>query len=131
MAQFEKDKEAIQKRELYWDIKITDYIYQQFKKEKLFYDIGHPTNIVLWEISNRILRFLNIEESVSEEIGTDLSCYEVPVYDCIKEVLKLEWCSESLRNKYNFILGEDEKMDLREYVREYIWWNYGKMEDVL
>lgn len=54
--------------------------------------------------------------------------YEVPIYNCIRNTLKLEWNNFYLRrsvgNIQPFVLQEKD-MDLGEYVREYIWWHYG------
>lgn len=52
----------------------------------------------------------------------------MPVYPCIKKALKLEWDVSSLRKKMKgiqrFVL-DDKEMNLTEYIREYVWWNYG------
>lgn len=132
ITQFEKDKELLLKREEGWDVKISDFIFEKYQKIQLFYDVGHPTNVLLKEISNRILTYLGIDDIVLDEVVANIGCYEVPVYDCIKEALKIEWTSKYLRKKKpnveHFVLGGGNlKMDLQEYIKEYIWWYYGKI----
>lgn len=74
LIQLKKDKEWIQEREKNWDIKISDFIWNRFRVVQLFYDIGHPTNILLKEIANRILTYLGIEHIISGEIDRNLGC---------------------------------------------------------
>ena len=125
--QWEDDRKSLLEREKSWDIKISDYIFENFQVEQLFYDIGHPTNFLFKEIATRILYYLKIDDNVMEVSG-GLNCYEVPVYPCIKKALKLEWDVSSLRKKMKgiqrFVL-DDKEMNLTEYIREYVWWNYG------
>lgn len=129
IARFRKDREIILEREKGWDVKISDYIFENYQTTQLFYDVAHPTNFLLKEISNRILVNLGIEGKVSDDIKGSLNCYEVPVYDCIKDALGIQWSNSFLRermeNTASFVLTET-KMDWREYVKEYIWWRYGK-----
>lgn len=128
--QFEKDKEALLKREERWDVKISDFIYKKYQKTQLFYDVGHPTNTLLKEISNRILTYLGIDNTDLVEIDTNVGCYEVPIYECIRKALNIEWADTYFRKKSSsasrFVLGGTLEMDLEEYIKEYIWWYYGK-----
>lgn len=127
LNQFQQDKEKLLEREENWDIKISDFIYQTIHQVQLFYDVGHPTNILLKEIANRILKFLNIQVPISAELDDAVAQAEVPVYDDIRKILGIQWQTSYLRNKGKpyFVLS-GAKMDLREYIREYIWWCYGK-----
>lgn len=126
-SQFQQDKEKLLARERNWDIKISDFIYQSIHQVQLFYDVGHPTNILLKEIANRILTYLHINAQISTELDDAVAQAEVPVYDDIRKILGLQWQTSCLRNKGKpyFVLS-GAKMDLREYVKEYIWWCYGK-----
>lgn len=112
----------IERREAAWDIKILGFILDHYKKEKLFYDMGHPTNTVLKPITNKILEYLGI---FGDPIETDvmLDYHEVPIYPWIRKVLELEWNEDYIRNGKEAIKSSD-KMDTAEYIREYIWWCY-------
>ena len=63
MTNFNMYMKKIKEREVCWDIKIYDFIVNHYRKEKLFFDIGHPTNTIIKEISIRILEKLNISNS--------------------------------------------------------------------
>ena len=82
-------------REKQWDIKIVEFIRMWFRKKKLFYDIGHPTNVILKYISSEILKKLEIEEAISSNICLDF--HEVPVYPAVRKYLNMEWEEEKIR----------------------------------
>lgn len=110
-------------REQGWDIKIVDYILENYKKQKLFYDMGHPVNDVLEVISAGVLEKLGI---TGESIFADenLDGHEEPVYPAVIETLGMNWDNGLLRKS---LWGKKarEKMDFREYIEEYLWWCYG------
>ena len=112
----------IRKREKCWDIKIYDFIMAHYKTEKLFYDFGHPTNVVLKKIAIGILEKLNIfdEDIVAQN---QLNQHETPVYPIVKKCLEMTWEEKEIR-KGERCKKVEETMDFKEYVREYIWWCY-------
>lgn len=112
----------IERRELAWDIKILGFILDNYKKEKLFYDMGHPTNTVLKPITIKILEHLGI---FGDHIETDvmLDYHEVPIYPWVRKVLKMEWDEDYIRNGKG-AMKSSNTMDTTEYIREYIWWCY-------
>lgn len=115
-------------REEGWDIAIIDFIEENYQKKQLFYDIGHPSNHLLKEMANRILRLLGIDELVKDiDAEWELDAHEVPVYPCIRRALCLEWAQQFLRkNSFEKIILGNSNMDLEEYIREYIYWSYTK-----
>lgn len=120
LTMFEAMIKRIEKREKNWDVKILKFIVENYKKQKLFYDPWHPTNVVLEYISKEILKILNMDV---EEIKCDymLDSNEEPVYPDVKSILKLEWTDNEIR-KSNGSKKCVSKMDFEEYIREYIWW---------
>ena len=110
----------IKERENKWDITIYDFIMQNYKRHKLFYDMGHPTNIVLKKIAEDVLERLGIKET-NIDAQKKLDIHEVPVYPCRKKSLGLEWEDENIR-KSDYACRMGENMDLESYVREYVWW---------
>lgn len=109
--------EKIAKRELNWDVKIYDFIMENYRKIKLFYNIGHPTNMVMREISLGIMKILEISDEIS--CNYEMDYYEEPVYDCVKKVLGLEWENGEIRKKGGKMTS---KMMMEEYVKEYLFW---------
>lgn len=118
---FHAGMEKIAERELNWDIKIYDFIMDNYKKVKLFFNIGHPTNTVIKEISLGILKMLEISDEISCS-NYDMDYYEEPVYDCVKKELGLEWQESEIRKRGAKM--EDHKMTIEEYVKEYLFWCY-------
>lgn len=121
---FENYIYKIEKREKKWDIKILDFILCHYKSDKLFYDIGHPTNIILKEISRKILEKLEIYDEIVSDKSLDY--HEVPIYPYIRKTLGMMWDEKNIRKNSEAIKGTS-KMDIQEYIREYIWWCYPEL----
>ncbi len=107
-------------REQKWDIKIVDYILKNYKKRRLFYDMGHPTNEILGVISSAILDKLNIRNACITA-NENLDVHEEPVYPIVKKVLHMDWDNGWIRKS---VMGKKacSKMDFTEYIKEYLWW---------
>lgn len=113
----------IKEREKKWDIQISQYILQNYQKEKMFYDSGHPTNILLKKIAQEILRMLNIEDNnIFSEIS--LGAYEIPVYPCVRKCLGVAYNTDLIRES-RYARKAKEEMSFSEYIREYVRWCYG------
>lgn len=125
---FNRYIEKIREREKVWNVKILDFILAHYRTEKLFYDKGHPTNIILEKVSGDVLQLLGIQDEVSA--GNKLDYHEIPIYRWVRKVLGMEWTEKQLRVSDEAIKCT-EFMDVSEYVREYIWWCYsGKAGDL-
>ena len=120
---FEMYMEKIKERESAWDIKIYNYLLENYRNEKMFYDAGHPTNVIMKKISEEILNRLGIDE---DGIHTDLTMdgCENPIYPSVKRWLKLQWDESEIRKSHSARKCCD-KMDFEEYVKEYLWWTHG------
>lgn len=118
---FEFYMDKIRLREEKWDIKVLDFIFANYRKQKLFYDMGHPTNILLEYITLQILKELDISEAISTDMQLDH--HEVPVYPTVRKHLQLEWKEEKIR-KSAWAKRIAPEMDIEEYVREYLFWCY-------
>lgn len=120
---FELYMDKIKKREQNWDIPIYNFIVENYKKHKLFYDPGHPTNVVMKEITLGILKIIGIEE---EALFCDrkMNSLEVLVYDVVRETLEMEWEDNEVR-KGKWAKKLRMRMTKEEYVKEYLFWCYG------
>lgn len=112
----------IKEREEFWNIKIYDFIVENYRNEKLFYDVGHPTNIIMEKISMDILYELGI---YGEPIYTKIQMddHENPVYPSVRHTLNLYWKEEELR-KSPTARRMCSRMDFEEYIKEYLQWSY-------
>lgn len=116
--------EKMESREQFWDVKISAYIKNNYKKVQLFYEPAHPCNNILKKISEGILDILGIDKNELSEIAVNLGEHEIPVYKCVKEVLGLEYDKKYIRvGQKTKLVPKD--MDLEEYCREYCYWCYG------
>lgn len=115
--------EKMRIREQCWDIKIVDYILENYKKRKLFYDMGHPANEILEVISKGVLERLGI---TAESVFADekLDVHEEPVYPAVIKTLEMNWDNGLIR-KSPWGKKACNEMDFKEYIEEYLWWCYG------
>ena len=122
LENFREYMEKIKKREESWSIKIYDFIIDNYQREKLFYDEGHPTNYIMKKISMDILYELGIQE---EYIDTDIQMddHENPVYPAVRHALNLTWEEREIR-KGARAKKMCDRMDFKEYIKEYLQWNY-------
>lgn len=119
----------LKKREEKWDIKISDFIMENYKDEKLFSDINHPTPYLMKEICERLGRYLGLEGKVGN-IKEDLGAVEGFVWPFVKNALGLRWSQRHVRRN-NVSLSwtklAGESLDIREYIREYVWLEYEEL----
>lgn len=118
---FSRAMDKLKEREKSWDIPISDFIKDNYQKEKLFYDDGHPTNFVMKRMAEEILEKLQIDDT-RIYCGYRMDLNEKCVYPVVKKVLGLEWEEKELRATGKKLA---EHMDFGEYIREYCWWRHG------
>lgn len=80
--------EELKRREKGADVKIVDYIENNWKSYRLFYAVNHPVNQLLLEYTNRILKYLKIDVVKFavcdiERLCGDLSYCAMPIYPCV------------------------------------------------
>ncbi len=117
-----------EQREKLCDVKIVDYIKAEYRNIQLFWEPAHPCNILLKEISARILKLLDIDKSELKEIDFSFGVAEMPIYKCVINALQLNFEVESIRNTHPMKLAKltEKEMDLEEYVREYCYWCFNE-----
>lgn len=117
--------DKIYEREKNCDIKVYELIRNNYKDTKLFYDPGHPTNIVLEYIAVEILKLLGIVENRQLHAINNLSAHELPIYPQVQKVLGLKFRDDEIR-KGNRDKKLTEKMNFEEYIKQYIWYCYSR-----
>ncbi|MCH5249313.1 MAG: hypothetical protein J1E98_05255 [Lachnospiraceae bacterium] len=113
--------EKIRTREENCDVKISQFILKHYHEEKIFYDIGHPTNMVMEEMYRQICNIIGINAELAYPVNYKMDGFEDPILLCVKEALKLQYGDSEIRLSDNCYRLSD-CMDLKEYVKEYIWW---------
>lgn len=121
--EFERKVNAALEREKNWDVKIMDYVLENYKRKKLFYDHVHLSNDVIKQYCIGIFDILHIDCQSIGEINAELSVHEQPVYPCVIQALGLEWDNHCLREHGHRLI--DKPLDFDEYYKEYLYWDYG------
>ena len=126
--------EMLKEREKTWDVKISDYIIENYRDYKLFTDTVHPSRMLIMEICHRIADVLMLKNTENIFIEEDYEMVESFVMPWVKKVLGLRFKEEYVRtnSRINWEGNarlKDGKMDLREYIREYVYWKYGEFLD--
>ena len=126
ISNFKSNLTKLKKREDKWDIKLYDFIIDNYKFHKLFYDPGHPTNVIMKYIAERVLDILDCEfDNINCDMQMD--AHEKFVYPATKKALDLRWTEDEIRKNGKRL---SEKMDFSEFVREYCWWRHRSYYDV-
>lgn len=110
--------EKVKKRELEWDIKISDYLLENQNKH-LFYDPNHPTNMLLDHISDCLLEKLGIEKAtfIKHNLNFNLDAYEMPLCQSVVKYFQINRKPSVIRHSGKKIYAE--KMVLKKYILQY------------
>ncbi len=73
------------------DIKMSNYIRNNYQNQKLFHTMNHPTNILLLETTKRILSKLSIVEDILLSKKEYLGDMQFPIYPSISINLNLKF----------------------------------------
>jgi hypothetical protein len=125
IMKFKECVNKIRERERGWDIKILDFILNNYQKKKIFYDPQHPVNEVFIEMGRKVLEVLNVPIYEFCQLTTFGDGREIFIYNCVKEALGLEFEEKYIRVHSNTQI-RDKYMDLHEYIDEYVEWCYGE-----
>lgn len=109
----------LREREILCDIKMLDYIEENFSTRQLFYSRNHPINEVLKEESTRILRYINPDwnlEIEHEETIPTLSVNQEFIYPSILNGLEL-----SFQKRYYSDSISECKYSIEEEIKKYIY----------
>lgn len=111
-------KFKIIKREQDWNIKISDYIFKNYKKERMFSDINHITSRMAKEIALRILKYMGYNGEILLELPM-MDDMETIIYKDVKEALDLEFEDHIIR-KYSFGRASlnNYEMNMEEYINQ-------------
>lgn len=120
---FDKFIAKVRKREVDWDIKVSDYLLNNYQRCKLFYDPNHPTNEFLEYVSIKLLNILlgrpcDYHENLTSDICLD--SIEMPICNSVVKALQLNWRDHSIRASYPCTNLAPICMGYRTYVLEYM-----------
>ena len=70
---------------------ICDYVKENYKKKLLFYSMNHPTKFVFQYISEEIINYLNIKNSIDYNYD-GLTWIRCIMYKCIQNIVEFNIC---------------------------------------
>lgn len=112
----------LKERERNWDIKISAFIEENYRKIPCFTDANHPSKYVMKEVGKQLAELLGLSDINDENYESSLGL-RVPVLDCISMHFNLDFevCSE-VRSEY---LGKRVVQEIDDYIKAYLWWYHG------
>ncbi len=121
---FLRDMEKLFQRNKNWDIKIADFIKNNYKKLPLFVDPDHPSKYLMHEIGKRIAEILNLND-IDQHLEYE-SCLGIPtpVIPCVRKFFGLDFIVPC--EKMRCPLEVKSGYGLREYIKVYLWWYHEK-----
>ncbi len=128
IEKYKKTGKNLKVREEKCDIKILDFIEQNYQKNYLFYTPSHPTNFLLVEVVNRILRCLRYEEKITDYSDVpENDKYEMYIYPSVKKHLRLSFQKEKF---CLFKESEEAKEDeIEQYVEKYAQYCFPELNE--
>lgn len=117
---FESFVRKVRLREEDWNIKIVDFILENYQSQQLFFDPNHPTPVLIKQISKGILHYLNIrfEEDYLDSLDVlRLDAYEMPICSAVKEHFHMAFDQEIMRLTGKKVM--QIPMDISKYIKEY------------
>ena len=123
--QTEKSLDELKNREWICDVKISDYIEDNFRDEQIFWSINHPSSLVLFELAKRIWRligmrsenFLDREMLFNPEDIYGLRIQDIPIYPSVQRFFGFKKCLDKyFANQLTWNLHADFRTFSREYI---------------
>lgn len=125
---FDKNISLLEERDKKFNVKVVDYIKDNYDKFLTYYDVAHPTNIVLKEIGRRILKLLelyspNDYDKIELSTIANRDANQIPIYPSVAKHLDLKFDTNLIR-KHHSLGCNNRILDFEDYIREYIKWCY-------
>lgn len=114
------------------DIKIADFILENFRKQMLYQNFIHPNKCVIYEYIRRLLHAIDISTAEVDELEQEAPVHEhqsgdVPIYPSVIKALELEFVDNA--TKYEIMVGNGMVyMTFREYMEHFAEYTRKTME---
>lgn len=122
----EKSLNELKNREWICDIKMSDYVEENYRDQQLFYSPNHPIPTVVFELARRVLKYLDIRSDNyfdfkamfnEEHLFWSLIGQDIPIYPAVKKFFKFEKC---LDQYYANVYMWKFRANFRDFMRQYI-----------
>lgn len=122
MDKWDEFERKLLEREKEWDVKISDFIFENYKHTKLFYEKYHISDIMAREIASRTLKYLGYDSDIPYLLKSSLDAHEMFIYQDIVDALGLKLEQRYIRINYQLDTLETADMDMEEYIKQCIEW---------
>lgn len=120
-SNFDKYLQIIQDEDAECDIKVYEYILNNYRKKCLFIDPGHIADCVYDEYIRQFFDLIGITSYDTTDVQPTGSSLLFPIYGCVREELGLDWYDmNSVIRKNIFSLTGQNGLTIPEYVEQYI-----------
>lgn len=128
LEHFNKNLSLLKERDKKFQVKIVDFIEDNYNNSLLYYNVAHPNNIVLKEIGKRVLKLLDLYriddyDKIELDEITNLGIDQIPIYPSVAKHLDLKFDTNLIR-KHHSLGCNNRVLDFEGYIREYIKWCY-------
>lgn len=107
----------IKEREKNWDIKVSEYIEENYKYYKLMNDIDHSSNVMIKYIYDQVAEYLEIEPVTFNCFNLGVETFLQPK---INESLGMDFEEKEVEKAWRFSNGK-KKINYDDYLRQYVW----------
>lgn len=123
VASFDAFINKVRKREQDWDIKVSNFILDNYRNHQLFYDPNHPTNYFLGYVASELLKLLVNTDVVSSnqlKVENCLDSIEMPICKAVVKALQLDWTNDVIRKSMPHTNRLHSSMDISNYIYQYM-----------
>ncbi len=120
-GEFEKFIYKIKTREKDWDIKVSDFIIENYKTRQLFYDPNHPTGVFFTYVGSELLKILEINNPTYKNTKIpELDSFEMPIYYSTAKYFLSNIQPKDVIRTYmgRKVLRED--ITVKKYIKQYL-----------
>ncbi len=121
------NKAKLEGREKSWDIKVSDFIYNNYQSIPCFVDANHPSKYLMKEIGRQIAQILELTDICDERYESNMGL-PIPILPSVIDHFGLNFTvSRERKSDYFGKKVEGSDKEIEDYIRAYLWWYHNKI----
>lgn len=121
------NKAKLKGRERNWDIKVSDFIYDNYKSIPCYVDANHPSKYVMKEIGRQVAQILGLTDICDENYESNMGL-PIPILPSVRDYFGLNFTVPRERKRDYFGREvEDREKEIEDYVGAYLWWYHDRV----